>query len=109
MLQTDFDLNSTHLSCKMDCMLVVSQDQSDDQTILEENGSNKKMWTDHDIEKNMKQPEEAWPELKADLVMILTKLPDLELRLGYESIDEPKWIGGSELRQYRSLKRFPII
>lgn len=34
MLQTDIDLNSTHLSCIMDHVLVVMQDQSDNQTIL---------------------------------------------------------------------------
>lgn len=43
--------------------------------------------------KNRDQLEEARPELKeaeADQIMIPVELPDLELRLGYEPIDEPR-------------------
>lgn len=43
MLQKDADLNTTHLSYKMDTVLVVSQDRPNNQTLLQENEPNKKM------------------------------------------------------------------
>lgn len=51
-LQSEVGANSSYLSCKMDHVLVLSQDRPDDQTILQENEPNKKMSTDCVIEKD---------------------------------------------------------
>lgn len=61
--------------------------------------------------KNRDQPEEARPELKeaeADQIMIPVELPDLEPRLGYEPIDEPRQTGGQRATPVEEMEKAPV-
>lgn len=66
------------------------------------------MQTNHAIENNLNQPEEAQPQLNVDQVMISTEMPNLEPRFGYEPIEDPRWTRGQRATPIKELEKVPV-